>query len=391
MNQAAPDSSQAHVAETHLERDDADPPLLSQEGPAEEEEEAEADNPPALPTPTWARRRSRAQNQWRGNCLFRLLIVLLFILLLVIILADQMHSQDPNSGGNGRPPKITHIASLGSSYAAGPGIPPQRNNAAGRSGNNYAALLQRRLNANTANDNGKVALTDLSVSGATLLNLISEPQDTGPQVFAPQVRGVPSAADLVLVLGGGNDIDYIGGLMRDALELPADLFEGMSMTADQLDSADALAQRYGRVLDAVHAAAPRATVLVVEYLALLGADFVPGVHAPFGEDRARYHRARAAMLNNGTRAARAGREGWCHVVSVFDRTQGHGIGAAEPWVTDYLGVSDVTHVPYHPNAAGMKGWKGLFTRSLSSWSWWMMMVGSCDDTYRGLRGWICSA
>ncbi|KAK8071301.1 hypothetical protein PG997_011504 [Apiospora hydei] len=367
MNEAAPDSSHANVAESHLERDDADQPLLSQEGPAEEE--AEADNPPALPTPTptWARRRRRAQNQWRGNCLFRLLIVLLFILLLVIILADQMHSQDPNSGGNGRPPpRITHIASLGSSYAAGPGIPPQRNNAAGRSGNNYAALLQRRLSGNAANANDKVALTDLSVSGATLLNLISEPQDTGLQVFAPQVSGVPSAADLVLVLGGGNDIDYIGGLMRDAMELPADLFEGTSSTVMpyQLDTADALAQRYGRVLDAVHAAAPRATVLVVEYLALLGADFVPGVHAPFGEDRARYHRARAAMLNNGTRAARRGREGWCHVVSVFDRTQGHGIGAAEPWVTDYLGVSDVTHVPYHPNVAGMKGVEGIIYEKL---------------------------
>ncbi|KAK8073432.1 hypothetical protein PG994_004331 [Apiospora phragmitis] len=339
------------VPETHLERgpDNPDnPDRVSQE---------EADNPP----PTWARPR-RTQNQWRGNCLFRLLIVLLFVVLLVIILADQMHSQDSNSGDGGRrPPKITHIASLGSSYAAGPGIPPQRNPAAGRSGHNYAALLQRRLSGKSHN-NHKVALTDLSVSGATLLNLISEPQDTGLQVFAPQLRGVPAAADLVLVLGGGNDIDYIGGLMRDAMQLPADLFGGMSTTT--IDSADALARRYGRVLDAVHAAAPRATVLVVEYLTLLGRDFVPGVHAPFGEARARYHRQRAALLNNGTRAARAGREDWCHVVPVSDHTGGHGIGAAEPWVTDYLGVSDGSHVPYHPNAAGMEGAEEIIYRKL---------------------------
>ncbi|KAK8024458.1 hypothetical protein PG993_012524 [Apiospora rasikravindrae] len=330
MNEAASDNSNVRVSETH-----PDDPVS--QGPEPEEE---ADDPPP-PTPTWARRRRRAPNQWRGNCLFRLLIVLLIVLLL-----------------------ITHIASLGSSYAAGPGIPPQRNHAAGRSGNNYAALLQRRLSGSAANAHAKVALTDLSVSGATLLNLLSEPQDTGLEVFAPQVRGVPAAADLVLVLGGGNDIDYIGGLMRDAMELPADLFEGVSMMSGQLDTADALARRYGRVLDAVHAAAPGATVLVVEYLALLGRDFVPGVHAPFDEARARYHRERAALLNNGTRAARAGREDWCHVVWVFDRTQDHGIGAAEPWVTDYLGVSDGTHVPYHPNAAGMKGVEAIIYKNL---------------------------
>lgn len=355
MNEASADEN---AAETHQEQRDSGEPVSQEE---------EADNPPAAPTPTWARQRRRAQNQWRGNCLLRLLIVLLFILLLVIILADMMRSQDSNSG---RHAPIAHIASLGSSFAAGPGIPPQRNQAAGRSGNNYAALLQRRLSAmasssrSDSDSNHKVALTDLSVSGATLLNLVSEPQDTGVEVFAPQVRGVPAAADLVLVLGGGNDIDYIGGLMRDAMELPADLFEGMSTTADQLDSAAALALRYGRVLDALHAAAPRAVVLVVEYLALLGTDFVPGQHAPFDGARARYHRQRAEMLNNGTRAARAGREDWCHVVPVYDHTLDHGIGAAEPWVTDYLGVSDGTHVPYHPNAAGMKGVEALVYKKL---------------------------
>ncbi|KAK7974500.1 hypothetical protein PG989_016348 [Apiospora arundinis] len=361
-----------HVSEPQVEQRDPDPPRLSrqvQEGEEEEQAaatdhnpEEEADDPP--PAPTWLRRRRRrAQNQWRGNCLFRLLISLLFILLLVVILADQMHS-DPQIGhgdGDGRRAKITHIASLGSSYAAGPGIPPQRNQAAGRSGNNYAALLQRRLSGAKINNNQKVALTDLSVSGATLLNLISEPQDTGLKVFAPQVDGVPDSADLVLVLGGGNDIDYIGGLMRDAMELPADIFGAMT---SPLNSADALARRYGRVLDAVHHAAPKAVVLVVEYLTLLGSDFVPGVHAPFGEARARYHRQRAEMLNNGTRAARAGREGWCHLVQVSDHTGNHGIGAAEPWVTDYLGVSDVTHVPYHPNAAGMKGVEEIIYRKL---------------------------
>lgn len=62
-----------------------------------------------------------------------------------------------------------NIASLGSSYAAGPGIPPTVDRAASRSSKNYAHILAARLAAR---------LTDLSVSGAIMANLINEPQET---------------------------------------------------------------------------------------------------------------------------------------------------------------------------------------------------------------------
>jgi hypothetical protein len=73
--------------------------------------------------------------------------------------------------------KKLRIASLGSSFAAGPEIPPQIEPlAAMRSGQNYPHLLAQRLNAE---------LTDLSVSGATLLNITVEPQSAplSEQVF----------------------------------------------------------------------------------------------------------------------------------------------------------------------------------------------------------------
>lgn len=63
--------------------------------------------------------------------------------------------------------KRLHITALGSSFAAGPGIPPQINRMAGRSSNNYAHLLAARLGADP---------TDLTVSGATLNNILLEPQ-----------------------------------------------------------------------------------------------------------------------------------------------------------------------------------------------------------------------
>lgn len=59
------------------------------------------------------------------------------------------------------------IAALGSSYAAGPGVPPVANRAAMRSGNNYSHVLSRMIGAE---------LTDLTVSGATTSTLLDTPQ-----------------------------------------------------------------------------------------------------------------------------------------------------------------------------------------------------------------------
>jgi hypothetical protein len=53
---------------------------------------------------------------------------------------------------------IVHVVALGSSFAAGPGIDPILDRAAGRSGRKYPHLLADRLGA---------GITNLAVSGAT--------------------------------------------------------------------------------------------------------------------------------------------------------------------------------------------------------------------------------
>ena len=62
---------------------------------------------------------------------------------------------------------VLHIAALGSSFAAGPAIEPIVDTTARRSSNNYAHLTAAALDAK---------LTDLTSSGATLLNVLSQPQ-----------------------------------------------------------------------------------------------------------------------------------------------------------------------------------------------------------------------
>lgn len=245
-----------------------------------------------------------------------------------------------------------HIAQIGSSFAAGPGIQPVANARASRSGANFASLLSKRLSAQ---------LTDLTVSGATLLQLLSERQDNH---FPPQIDELPSSADVVLVLGGGNDIGYIGGLFEDTLSsAPFSFFFrllakllGKGAPVNAPLEVDALAARYGDILDAVHAKAPQARVLVVEYVTMLGPDVRPGENVAFGADRVEHHRGVAAKLLEATaKAADAEeRKGWCARVSVDGPSRAHGVGAKEPWVNGFSWKLFTMGSAFHPNVEGMK-------------------------------------
>ncbi|KAJ5584972.1 uncharacterized protein N7459_004772 [Penicillium hispanicum] len=258
------------------------------------------------------------------------------------------------------------IASLGSSYASGPGIPPQLEpRAARRSGQNYAHLLADRLDAD---------LTDLSVAGATLLNITQDPQ-TAPlssQVFPPQIRDLPADADIITLTGGGNDIGYIGGMMSDAwsattpgmlsnsvlggVRALSSLFSAQPPQPEPPLSSEALAGRFGDVLDAIHRKAPSARVFLVEYVAVLGPDTRPGRDIPFNQERVEHHMAVASALQRAYELAVQGRSDWCERVPVHELSLGHALGSPEPWVTGFA-LSAIRHVEsfLHPNLEGMKG------------------------------------
>lgn len=247
------------------------------------------------------------------------------------------------------------IASLGSSFAAGPGISPVSDAKAARSGANYARLLSARLG-------GNVALTDLAVSGATLHNILNEPQVVDKHTsFAPQIEGLPADTDVVLILGGGNDIGYIGGLFMDSFDAYWFLrvatyvyrwFCPQEPEKEQLD-VEALAARYGEVLDAVHARSPGACVLVIEYLTVVGDHVQPRIDVPFDGEKVAHHRDIAERVRVATVKAVQGREEWCVRVPVVELSAGHGMGAERPWVSGWSWRLLFTKGAYHPNAEGM--------------------------------------
>ncbi|KAJ5468493.1 hypothetical protein N7475_006245 [Penicillium sp. IBT 31633x] len=230
--------------------------------------------------------------------------------------------------------KKLKIASLGSSFAAGPDIPPQIEPlAAMRSGQNYPHLLAQSLDAD---------LTDLTVSGATLLNITVDPQTTPFNVtFPPQITDLPEDADIITVTAGGNDLNYIGGMIADACE-------GVLQASAPLSPTE-LAERMGEVLDQLHKRAPGARVYFVEYLAVLGPGTQPGRDICLTQERFDYYRNLASVLQNAYAVAANSRSGWCETVPIHELSQSHALGSTEPWVGGFS-----TGPVLHPNLDGMK-------------------------------------
>lgn len=246
-----------------------------------------------------------------------------------------------------------HIAALGSSFAAGPSIPPQTNAAARRSGANYPSLLAQGLGAK---------ITDLSASGATLLNVLNEPQQTLLATLPPQLDGLPANVDIVTLTAGGNDLGYSAGMIGEAAQVTIDdkdllgaMLEGMGLKKEGVVGAvgaDEVRERFVRIIDAIREKAPKAKIILVEYLAVFGTETTETDHQPLGREKVEKYRRMADELARAYQEAAAKREG-VEVLPVAQMSKGHALGSKEPWMTGFtakllLGGG----APYHPNAAG---------------------------------------
>ncbi|MFI5952912.1 SGNH/GDSL hydrolase family protein [Cryptosporangium sp. NPDC051539] len=252
-----------------------------------------------------------------------------------------------------------HVVALGSSFAAGPGIPPVVNASAGRSGANYAHLFAEALGAE---------LTDLTVSGATTATVLDQPQRVARSTFPPQITGVPETADLVTVTVGGNDLGYLATMMRLAWAnhlqrrwwsraLGTRLARGPVPVADP----DLVVDGLRRIVDAVHERAPGARVVLVDYLTILEEKTPLGPEAPFTEPQRRALRALGRRVS-GSFAVAAQATG-AGLVRASVLSAGHGIGTPEPWVNGFIPNARRAGAGFHPNAAGMRAIAGELIRS----------------------------
>lgn len=251
----------------------------------------------------------------------------------------------------------SRYVSLGSSFAAGPGIKPRLDKASGRSGRNYAHLVAEAL---------ELDLHDVTYSGATTANLLSEPQDGTP----PQIDAVGPETKLVTVTAGGNDLDYIGtfirGSMMNTLARPVGLVAKrlgnrirarVSYLKDQA-SYDAAADSLVEVVTRIRERAPDSRILLVDYLTVAGPATRPRLDVPLNEEQL----PSVVMMAEGLAAAfaTAAERSGAELIAASAASLDHAVGSAEPWTTGF----SLRGAPYHPNEAGMKAVADLIVNHL---------------------------
>jgi lysophospholipase L1-like esterase len=258
---------------------------------------------------------------------------------------------------------VTTYVALGSSFASGPGVEPIVHAGCGRSGRNYPNLVAERLGYD---------LVDVSSGGAAIADVLDRPQAllTGRSV-PPQVESLGPDADLVTVTVGGNDVDYLLTLLRcsyraDPAGAPAaaGAFFGTPIDPAAVDSALAvLPARLAGLVDVVRERAPRARVVLVDYLTVVPPASTPAF--PMSEEHRDLCAGIGRRLEQATAAA--ARDTGADLVAASAVSRDHAVGSVDPWVTGWE-FGDLLAgglAPYHPNAAGMRAVADALVASLA--------------------------
>ncbi|WP_198535050.1 SGNH/GDSL hydrolase family protein [Streptomyces natalensis] len=228
---------------------------------------------------------------------------------------------------------------LGSSFAAGPGIPPRQPGSpagCGRSRNNYASVVARH---------DELDLHDVSCSGADTNNILTAPQGGRP----PQIRAVTRDTALVTITIGGNDVEYLGSLTAYSCQNS----QGKNCAAVDQNRINrelrSVASSIGKVVDAVHRRAPDARVLLVNYLTILPLTGPVCDGVPLTDDQVWFERLVASRLEAAT--DEAARRHDARVVNAATASRQHHACSSDPWVERYR--TQPGRTPYHPNKTGM--------------------------------------
>jgi hypothetical protein len=244
------------------------------------------------------------------------------------------------------PPAGSKYVNMGSSFAAGPSIVPPADNPAtrcGRSAQNYAHQIASRHN---------LKLVDVSCGGSTTAHLL------GPwNELPPQLDAVDADTMLVTMTTGGNDLGYLGGLSANSCanvaaknpDTPAKCNPAPKLPDEATYAGDEARMR--QVVAEVHRRAPRARLVIVDYLTILPPTGGCAV-MPLTPEQADNSRIIARRLNELT--LRVARETNTEVIPAAKMSQGHDVCAADAWLNGYPSPGvPVEPTFYHPRLVGM--------------------------------------
>jgi lysophospholipase L1-like esterase len=241
-------------------------------------------------------------------------------------------------------PAGARYVAMGSSYAAGPGIPTYVDHPptpCTRSDGNYAHQLAKRL---------KLNLVDVSCSGGVTRDLLGPKGDIPAQLDALTVD-----TRLVTITIGGNDLNYLARLTSASCEgLKAQGVAGDCRPAPPMPTREdygALKVRMAQIAVEVRRRAPQARLVFVDYLTVLPPlGLCPG--APMSSDDAGVIREIARGLAELT--AETARAYAADVIRASELSTSHDACSASPWMNGYPRPgAPISGAAYHPNLAGM--------------------------------------
>lgn len=251
--------------------------------------------------------------------------------LVLMLITAQAHSADK-------------YVSLGSSYAAGPGVglPDSESGKCARSLSNYAHQVASHRHLD---------LVDVSCSGATTDNILYH----GQYGFPPQIEALDMNTQLVSVLVGGNDINYIGNL----LGLSCLSTGGTNCHVEPSDEVqkrlDKLPSKLDQVIAEIRRRSPSAKIILLGYLPAIPIQKNGScAQLPISNNDIDSMRNIAIDLAQVIGAA-AKRNNTGIVRSSLIGTQ-HDVCSSEPFVTGYNPEKNINwqfSVQYHPTLIGM--------------------------------------
>lgn len=250
-----------------------------------------------------------------------------------LLFAASTHAQN---AAEALQPGARYVA-LGSSFAAGPGV-PEPTGSCGRSDSNYANLVANAL---------ELSLTDVSCNGATTDNIRHTPQNGA----APQIDAVTEQTMLVTVTIGGNDINYTLSTFACA-GTPAN--DQCTANLDQEAIGDAVDQLPGKLaatIDAIRDNAPQATVVLVTYPRVFPVDAINCEELELSPQDTRYLAALGQTLEDIFVSVSASKQ--ILIADAYVLAAGHGPCAtpvSERWVAGNVVAS--SGIRYHPTAEG---------------------------------------
>ncbi len=234
--------------------------------------------------------------------------------------------------------------SMGSSFAAGPGVTVSADtpaNRCSRSADNYAHQLARKR---------RYLLVDVACSGATTAHVLG-PWDE----LAPQIEALTPDTALVTLTIGGNDVSFVRDLIALACgtgPAPVGAPGGKCPTVAQPTEADwsALATALDRIGRQVRQRAPHARLVFVQYLQMTPArNGCPAVPI----DRKGLAMLRMIQDRLTTETKRAARKWRASLVDAHEAGTSHDPCSKKPWVTGFPTPNGPSFVPFHPNRDGM--------------------------------------